>query len=83
MDQKNPDLAALRDAQQAAAKAWQEFLNAISQGLAHVNPVVTTTLLQAYRDTAQRFADLFPDHPYPKSCVDQADEWLKEIGRAK
>jgi hypothetical protein len=83
MDQNNPDLQALRDAQQGAARAWTQFLEAVRQGLGHVNPALTTTLLLAYRDTAQRFAELYPDHPFPKSCVEQANTWLKELGSAQ
>jgi hypothetical protein len=41
------------------------------------------TILQAYRPTAQRLADLYPDNPFPKSCVEQADAWLKEVGGAQ
>jgi hypothetical protein len=79
MDQNNPDLQALRDAQQGAARAWTQFAAALGQGAAHVNPALTTTLLLAYRDTAQRFADLYPDNPFPKSCVEQANVWLKDL----
>jgi hypothetical protein len=85
MNQNNADdLQALLDAQQNAALAWQRFLSDISlQTLGHINPVPMVTILQAYRATAQKFADLYPDNPFPKACVEQADVWLKEVGSAQ
>jgi hypothetical protein len=78
------DLQALRDAQQNAGLAWQQFLSDVSsQALGHINPVPMVTILQAYRATAQRLADLYPDDPFPKVCVEQADAWLKEVGSAQ
>lgn len=84
MDKNSPDLQALLDAQQNAALAWQRFLSDVSsQALGHINPVPMVTILQAYRSTAQRLADLYPDNPFPKACVEQADAWLQEIGKVQ
>jgi hypothetical protein len=78
------DLQALRDAQQNAVLAWQQFLSDVSsQALGYINPVPMVTILEAYRATAQRLAEQYPDNPLPKGCVEQAEGWLKEIGKAQ
>jgi hypothetical protein len=85
MDEKVAvSLQALRDAQQNAVLAWQQFLSDVSfQKLGYINPVPMVTMLQAYRAQAQALAYQFPDNPFAKACVEQADALLEQIGKAQ
>jgi hypothetical protein len=81
MDWNNADgLQSLRDAQAKALAVWQQFLSDISpQPLSHLDLSPMVTLLRAYRAQAQALADQYPDNPFPKACIAQADLWIKAI----